>query len=433
MSSSYRRLNMHRVATFAMGGVVAALYLLPQAVLAQEISLIPFASATTEWDSNRQLSRPPVSAASYGGTVGGDLRDYGPRSFMDLTAQISYFDVPHLNFDWTDGSAAFKSDFRTLNGDYTLLADYRRDSTFTTEFGQANYGNGLTPTSPDTVATSSVTTGITRESWEIDPGFAYNFTPRLDLEGDFRVNQVHYNEQFIGQRVNYTSPYAGLTLNYDLTQRSSIGIGPYYSRYDEAGGVVLTPTGGAAIMGGGNTTQTGGTALTYLYKTSDVTHVQLLMRVERSHIEEAGIPTQDVTSWGVELVGTHKYQVGNIQFSVGRFLEPSSVGGRVALNEARAQLNRPLSARLTFVGAVRISDIESIGSFLSTLAPPEHRVNSELWLTYNITKKWYVTGGYIFVRSVDLGQDNLAYSNGAMLTIGYRGLEPPRPAALNNP
>src|ERR1700729_3033140 len=168
MSSSYRKSNTRRIAPLAMGGVLAALYALPGRVLAQEISLVPFGNATAEWDSNRQLSRPPASAASYGGLVGADLRDYGPRSFMDLTASIAYDDVPQLNYDWVDGIAVFKSDFRTLNADYTMLADYRRDSTFVTEFGQANFNNSLTLTSPDTVATSNVTTGITRESYEID-------------------------------------------------------------------------------------------------------------------------------------------------------------------------------------------------------------------------------------------------------------------------
>src|ERR1700733_14422850 len=229
MSSSYRKSNMRRLAPLLMGGVLAALYALPRPVAAQEIVFIPFGNATGEWDSNRQLSRPPASAASYGGSVGADVRDYGPRSFMDLTAAISYNDVPHFNYDWITGNAAFKSDFRTLDADSTLLAAYRRDSTFVTEFGQANYNNSLTLTSPDTVSTSNVTTGITRESYEIDPGFDYNFTPRLDLEGDFRLNSVHYNTEFVGQRVNYVSPYAGFTLNYDLTQRSSVGVGPYYS------------------------------------------------------------------------------------------------------------------------------------------------------------------------------------------------------------
>ena len=429
MSSSYRKSNTRRVAPLVTGGVLAALYTLPGQVLAQEISLVPYGNAMTEWDSNRQLSRPPASAASYGGEVGADLRDYGPRSFMDLSAAVTYSDVPHFNYDWLDANAAFKSDFRTLDADYTMVASYRRDSTFVTEFGQANFNNSLTLTSPDTVSTSTVTTGITRESYEIDPGFTYNFTPRLDLEGDFRVNSVHYNTQFIGQRVNYVSPYAGFTVNYDLSQRSSIGIGPYYSRYDETGSVTSS-IDGVTTTESGSSTSTGGAAFTYGFKTTDVTHLSLTMRVERDHIEEGGFATQDVTAWGVELVGTHKYQVGNVLFSIGRFLEPSSVGGRVALNEFRAQLNRPLSARLTFMGALRVSDIETVGNFLSSLEPPEHRANAETWLTYNITKTWYVTGGYIFVRSRDLGQDNLASSNGAMLIFGYRGMEPPRPAAL---
>ncbi|HEY4772024.1 MAG TPA: hypothetical protein VIH50_03255 [Steroidobacteraceae bacterium] len=431
MSSSYRKTSTRRVAPLLMGAVLAALYALPGRVPAQEITFVPFGSATGEWDSNRQLSRPPVGAGSYGGLVGADLRDYGPRSYMDLSASVSYNDVPHFNYDWVNGNAAFKSDFRTLNADYTFLADYRNDSTFVTEFGQANYNNSLTLTSPDTVGTSNVTTGITRESYEVDPGFDYNITPRLDLEGDFRVNSVHYNEQFIGQRVNYVSPYAGFTLNYDVSQRSSIGIGPYYSRYDETGSVTSTVDGVTTTESG--TTTTGGGAFIYNYKTTDVTHMSLILRVERDRIDEAGFSTQDVTSWGVELVGTHKYQLGNIQFSIGRFLEPSSVGGRVALNEFRAQLNRPITARLTFTGALRVADIETIGNYLSSLEPPEHRTNAETWLTYNFTKTWYVTGGYIFVRSRDLGQDNLAYSNGFMLTFGYRGLEPPRPAALGHP
>lgn len=431
MSSSYRKPNQHWVAPVFMSGVLAALCALPGRLPAQEISLVPFANATGEWDSNRQLSRPPVAAGVYGGMVGADLRDYGPRSFMDLTASVAYFDVPHFNYDWVNGNAAFKSDFRTLNADYTMLADYRRDSTFVTEFGQANYNNSLTLTSPDTVSTSTVTTGITRESYEVDPGFDYNFTPRVDLEGEFRVNSVHYDEQFVGQRVNYVSPYAGFTLNYDVSQRSSVGIGPYYSRYDQQGSVTSNVDGVLTTESG--TTTTGGGAFTYNYKTTDVTHVSLILRVERNHIDEAGFLTQDVTSWGAELVGTHRYQVGNIQFSVGRFLEPSSVGGRVALNEVRAQLNRPLTARLTFMGALRVADIETVGNYLSSLEPPEHRINAETWLTYNITKTWYVTGGYIFVRSRDLGEDNLAYSNGVMLTFGYRGMEPPRPAALGHP
>jgi hypothetical protein len=80
---------------------------------------------------------------------------------------------------------------------------------------------------------------------KLDPGFDYNFTPRLDLEGDFRLSSVRYSIQTPGQNVNYTSPYAGLTLNYDTSPRSSIGVGPYFSRYQETGGTNTTDTDGA--------------------------------------------------------------------------------------------------------------------------------------------------------------------------------------------
>jgi hypothetical protein len=247
----------------------------------------------------------------------------------------------------------------------------------------------------------------------LDPGFDYNFSARLDLEGDFRINSVRYSVQTPGQQVDYTSPYAGLTLNYDTGPRSSIGVGPYFSRYQETGGT--------------NTTDSDGAAFTYNYKTSDVTRMSLVARVERDHIDMLDFSPQTTTAWGLEWVGTHRFQVGKVQFSIGRFLEPSSIGGRVALSQFRVQYDRPLSERLSFSGAVRATHTELIGSALAAQEPPENRTNAEMYLRYDITRTWYVTGGYIFARSRDLGESNLAYSNGVVLTVGYRGLEPPRP------
>src|ERR1700722_7938037 len=413
MSSSYRNSLLRHASALAVVGAPLALGLLVQPAAAQEINFVPFGSASAEWDSNRVLARPPESAASYGGVAGAEIRDLTPRSYTDLAAQILYTDIPQLGYNWTSGSAALKSDFKTLEAEYTLLAAYRHEDDVYTEFGHANYNNDLTLTSPDTEATANVKTGITRDSYELDPGFDYNFTPRLDLDGDFRLSSVKYSIQTPGQNVNYTSPYAGLTLNYDTSPRSSIGIGPYFSRYQETGGT--------------NTTDTDGAAFTYNYKTSDVTRMSLVARVERDHIEEFGFPSQSTTTWGIEWVGTHKYQVGKVQFSIGKFLQPSSIGGRVALDQFRVQYDRPLSERLSFEGAVRVTRAELVGAALSAEVPTEDRTNAEFNLRFDITRTWYVAGGYIFARARDLGEGNLAYSNGAIITGGYRGLEPPRP------
>src|SRR5580700_1802619 len=139
MSSLYRNSPMRPAAVLAVAIVVSALCVGMRPAAAQEINLVPFGNATAEWDSNRLLARPPRSAASYGGLVGAELRDLTERNYMDLTAQISYTDVPQLGFDWTSGNVAFKSDFKTLKADYTLLAAYRRDDSYYTEFGHAAY------------------------------------------------------------------------------------------------------------------------------------------------------------------------------------------------------------------------------------------------------------------------------------------------------
>jgi hypothetical protein len=153
----------------------------------------------------------------------------------------------------------------------------------------------------------------------------------------------------------------------------------------------------------------------------------LTLRVERNHIDMLDFSSQSVTSWGIEWVGTHKYRVGSVQFSIGRFLEPSSIGGRVALDQIRVQYVRPLSARLSFSGAVRVTNTDVIGNALAAEEQPEHRTNAELYLHFDMTPTWFVQAGYIFARSRDLGVSDLAYSNGVLLSVGYRGLEPPLP------
>jgi hypothetical protein len=180
-----------------------------------------------------------------------------------------------------------------------------------------------------------------------------------------------------------------------------------------------------------NTTDTGGAAFSYNYKTSDVTRMSVVLRVERDRIQALDFSPQSTTAWGLEWVGTHKFQVGNVQFSMGRFIEPSSIGGRVTLDQARFQVYRPLSARVSFTGAVRATHTEVVGNALEAVAPPENRTNAEMYLRYQMTRTWYVSGGYIFARSRDLGQDDLAYSNGVLLTVGYQAVEPPRPVDFN--
>lgn len=412
MSSLYRNAAVRQILTVATASVLLALSVTRLAD-AQETNVVPFANVSAGWDSNRSLSRPPVSSDTFGGQVGAEVRELTPRSYTDLLAQVQYWDAGQLGYDWTSGSVALKTDFRTLEGDYTLLAAYRRDDTFYTEFGHAAFNNDLTPTSPDTTGTASVTTGITRQSYELDPGFTYALTPRLGLEGDFRVSSVNYSIQTPGQRVDYTSPYAGVTLDWATGPRSSIGIGPYYSHYEERDGM--------------NTTDTGGAAFTFNYKSSDITKMSLELRVERDRVGVPDFMAQSSTAWGLEWVGTHKFRVGDVQFSIGRFLEPSSIGGRVALNQFRAQYYRPLSARLSFSGALRVTHADLIGNNQLADEAPENRTNAEMYLRFDITPKWYVAAGYIFARAVDLGQSDLASSNGVLVTFGYRGLEPPRP------
>jgi hypothetical protein len=125
-------------------------------------------------------------------------------------------------------------------------------------------------------------------------------------------------------------------------------------------------------------------------------------------------------------VGSHKFLTSQIQYSIGKFLQPNSAGGRSELDQFRVQYNKLLTQRWSVNAAVRLTRESNIGTVILDNNNTRDRANAQLAVTYLLTPEWFISGGYRYARLKDTSATEAANSNGVIVSFGYHGLQPPR-------
>jgi hypothetical protein len=413
MSSSFR--NAMRVRPIAWLVIAQLGAALPAA--AQEVAFIPQADVSAEWATNRNLAEPPSpNSELYRATVGGDLirrtqvsdLDFRPLVTVQHSSEISTLDT------W-EALVNLVGDYRTLRSESSVIAEYHREDAYNSQYGTSTF-NPLNPNAPDTAGTGAIVTGITRTTYEVAPEFSYEFTQRLSLTGSADLIAVRYNNDVPGQLVSYNSPQVGLALSWALNPNTRVAFGPYYAYYNP-----VNDTEGAVK------TTTYGVSVDLASKISTVSQSKLTARVEHNSEPAAfGQPSFSQTTWGLEWVGSHKFLTSHIQYSIGRFLQPGSEGGRTESDQLRVQYNKFLTQRWSVVAAVRLTRNTDIGTVVIDNANNRDRANAQLAVSYLFTPEWSLSGGYRYAYLKYESATNSANSNGVFLTVGYHGLQPPR-------
>ncbi|MGN6454075.1 MAG: hypothetical protein ACTHL7_13560, partial [Steroidobacteraceae bacterium] len=76
--------------------------------------------------------------------------------------------------------------------------------------------------------------------------------------------------------------------------------------------------------------------------------------------------------------------------------------------------------------AVRVTRESNIGTVILDNNNTRDRANAQLTVTYLLTPEWFIGGGYRYARLKDTTASEAANSNSIILSVGYRGLQPPR-------
>lgn len=407
MSSSFHNLLWPSMAVLGAASGVSQ---------AQQTYFLPSFETSAEWHKNRDLSTDPalekengvyyVRAEALMGTV-------GTRSSVEFRPWISYQEVPDRDdAEPLELGANLRTLTETIKGKYRFNARFLQRDAFTSEVGSAGFDT-FDPDNTPAGESGLITAKGKRRDWTIYPSITYQVNDRARVEARLDAGKVSYDTNVAFRRVGYQSGTVETTVVYRLSQRLEMIAGPYVSRYESDDNRNQTDSYGL-VLGAG-------------YAPAESAYVIAQLRAERANVEATATPTATATSdsqnsVGFEVIGHYSWPASRIRYSVGRFLEPSTIGSRVKNDIVRVQYSRSLSARTTVIAAARYTREDRIEDLTGQTTNEQGYV--DVWASYQLTPTWYVGGGYRFIRQEVTGAPRAANDNSVFVNFGYRALDP---------
>lgn len=385
---------------------------------AQQVYFIPKVEVGAEWHSNRELTPNPAledSSTAYKATLEGLWGRATPRSETEVRPRVVLQEFPdRQGVDPAEYFLDLRSTYRTLKSEWSLLGEFSQQDTYNAEFGTAR-GDDFDPENPDVdeVANSGIVfVGETRTRLEVEPSVRYALSPRTSLGLLANYQFVDYDSNLPDQRVGFTSPYVQATIIRQVGQRTELSVGPYYTHYEADNDLSESDSYGALIN--------------LRHRVTEVTYFTFGLSVERSEETRfTPLPVEEsVTSWGFEFAGFRRGRVGSLRYSLGRFLQPSSVGDRREIDQLRIQYNRPLSPLFSVYGAVRLSQDRSIGDDRD--GRDRDRALLEAGMSRLITPTFYISGGYRYAWLDRQDAPRSADNHNVFISFGFTGRDPRR-------
>jgi hypothetical protein len=374
----------------------------------QEQAFVPRIEATAAWDSNRLLSDRAQSGETYDGLLSVDWYRLSPRNDFEIIPQLTLEESSFKALDTWQAQVDFREHYLMQKADLLVTGQYYRQDAYNSEYGEALF-NPLNPESPDPVGSGVVVTGITRTSYQVAPTLNYSFTPRLGADVDLKMAAVRYSTDIAGALVSFNAPSAQADLNYGLTQRTDASAGLFFTQYD--------PTQDDALKSNSYGFQLGAR-----HAWSQETRTSLELQIGRNVVDEPFGAKKTATAIGVQWNGSAKWQTSSITYRIGRFLEPSSLGGEIAVSQIRVQYTKAYTQRLSFTGALRAARIDQLGE----TGTNRTRIYGQLFAHYAITRNIYMSAGYNFGWQQIPAETHTSDNHGAFFTLGYQGNEPAR-------
>jgi hypothetical protein len=301
-----------------------------------------------------------------------------------------------------------RAGYDSLKSQFTVRGRFRRRDTLNAEYGEASFDE-FDPTTARTGEGGIVLVGTTRTDVSLNPQFTYRFSDINSITGGVGYEKREYDIPPTVNRVGFDSQDVELWLNHVVNERLQFSAGPYLSFYE--------------ADDGSNDTDSTGAQANFRFASSQVSTLDLRVRVERSDVTQF-FPVRAESSetvWGLEFSGVRRLTVGDFRFSVGRFLQPSAIGGRGEADEIRLQYNRPFSARLQLLTAARYSRDQRVDGL--GLGDDVKRTRFDSTLRWLWTPSWYLSGGYRYALQDAASERGSADDHSLFLSVGYNGLD----------
>ena len=387
--------------------IVAAIFSLN--VLYAELSLAaweirPIATAGFQYQTNPRYARVNEDEAT-GTLLGARL----PMSFFSDRTQL--FLEPRLVYSFyaEEDDKDLEDEDQYLTGrisrqskrtNYGLSGRYSDVGIRTSEFESAS------PDSPTGGTGGSSFVNATQKRWQIDPYWAYQFTPLNTVSLNAGYNDVTYTRTALSSRFDYTNSYASAAVEHVFNQKNKVSINANASQFD-----AIEPNSGLE-----NDSKTTGLSLIYTYAFSATLEASANLGWARTKSEVKRQPIFVDPEFGpicsldffTVIPCTFKSDVSNfvgglslakkterIQYdlSIGQSVSPNSNGSEVVRRTLRGYMTTDFTERWRGKFGLLMFDQEDVGDF-------SQRKRQYLGLNTNLqwkfTRRWAIRGDYRF-------------------------------------
>jgi hypothetical protein len=416
MSSSCHSRPSRGTFAIALAGISLSSIAIIPSVPAQELYFVPRFEVGSEWHSNRELIVNPAfrdEMVEYRALLEARLGRITPRSQVELRPRVSLQEFPDRSgIDPVELFCDLDTGFHTQRSEFLLFARYSRQDSFNAEYGNANFDPFNPESNADDTGISYI--GDTRTRYTVEPDYSFAISERTRIGVGARYDNISYepnDDRPVGTvgLIGYDSGHVELYLRQTMGPKLEVQIGPYFSRYESDDDLNQTDNYGVAIQA--------------RYSWSQIWETGLSVEAERNEATRPqSIPVEETTTnWGLELYGLRKGQTGSLRYSIGHFIEPSSVASMIETNQLRVQYDHIFTPRLIFNSALRLKESTRLGGAAGESAD---FARAELSLRWRMTQSWYLSGGYRYAWSDPATSTGTASDNAVFLSVGYRGLEP---------
>jgi hypothetical protein len=353
-----------------------------------------------------------------------------PTSETILKPDVAFSDFPTLDTNDLRTSLDLNSQFRSARGQGSVLAQYDRESTYSSELANPVFNDVVTlPTTPETGIVSSDTI---RSLYTLIPTYTFDLTQRLNWEVTGTYQDVAFSGTNSTGYIPFEYAQGATALGWAFDQRLSGDFGvfsSYESSRDQAGQV-----NGYGVN----------LSLDYKVSTQFTHHLAISVERDDSQLKSPVVSkpaTTNISQTSTSAVAPLAFpllirtlstgtgatysttwigQIQKVEVSVGRTFTPSGNGGNFAANQVQIEYQRDLGPRTHFLAAARYLDETSVSPVFSS--SDYSAVNATASLKWSLTPTWYLTGGLEYVRE----HFSSSFGNGAngmvYVAVGYQGL-----------
>lgn len=371
---------------------ISALSLLvPARAMAGKWYFDPVVSMKLGYSDNTQLSTTDKIATASSTITGNAVFGFSTEtSDVSLSARMvdDRFD-DHSNLNSNDQFLAFTSSFRTDRNQFGLDAGYDRVSTRTSEFDYTGYS-------------TSEGYSITKS---IRPYWSRSLTERTSLKIDGAYSKTTYEDTGSSGLSDYTNRSVNMSLQRQLTERSSLQTVVGVSQYKSASTEYET----TSLQFG----------LNHMF--SETFSVNMLLGPSYTKSRSDSTGGEEITNVGklINLGFSKQFELTTLS---GALSTSESAGGEGKLTKStklNLALQRKISDRASLSVSGSVSQNESGGGLTDSSSDRTYMSFSPA-LSWKATPWWTITGSYSYQRSENTSSDaGPAESNAVFVSMQY--------------